>query len=81
MDNGEDCEFLCKEFKFGTSSEMFIGKLSQYFKFLNKIKWILKKYGSGIELEDKNPSNELFIEEINYPEEFFMDTEFNLNLD
>lgn len=35
MENGEDCEFLCKEFKFGTVSEMFIGRLSNYFKFVN----------------------------------------------
>lgn len=37
MNKGEDCEFVCKEFKFGTTSEMFIGRLSHYFEFLNKL--------------------------------------------
>ena len=30
LDKGEECEFLCKEFKFGGESELFIGKLKNY---------------------------------------------------
>lgn len=31
LDEGEECEFVCKEFKFGTTSEMFIGRLTHYY--------------------------------------------------
>ena len=34
IDQGENCEFVCKEFKFGTTSDLFIGRLSKYEEFL-----------------------------------------------
>ena len=35
VEKGLDCEFVCKEFKFGTTSDLFVGRLSKYYKFLN----------------------------------------------
>ena len=63
LEEGEECEFLCKEFKFGTTSDLFIGKLHKYYEFLNNIEKVLKKYDPEIVLDDETPGNELFIEE------------------
>ena len=41
MEKGEDCENVCKEFRFGTSSALFIGRLSDYYKFLDEIEEVL----------------------------------------
>lgn len=43
MEDGEYCEFVCKEFKFGTTSDMFIGKLSNYVQFLKDIENLIEK--------------------------------------
>jgi len=43
MEDGEECEFVCKEFKFGTTSDMFIGKLSHYVQFLKDIENLIEK--------------------------------------
>lgn len=34
LEKGEECEFVCKEFRFGTTSNLFIGKLSEYYEFI-----------------------------------------------
>lgn len=66
---------MCKEFKFGTVSEMFIGRLSHYYEFLNSMKDLLEKYGPGVKIEDKDSQNEFFVDEVEYEDEFFLDVE------
>lgn len=52
MEEGEDCEFVCKEFRFGTTSDMFIGKLSEYVKFLKELETLISQSNNSIN-EDK----------------------------
>lgn len=75
MENGENCESLCKEFKFGTTSEMFIGRLSHYTEFIETMETVLNKYNPDLKLDENEPNNELYMDEWEYPEEFFLDTE------
>lgn len=81
LENGEDCEFVCKEFRFGTTSDMFIGRLSNYYQFLKEIEEVIRKYDPKLKVDENDKNSELFIEEQNYPEEFFIDKEQDLKLD
>lgn len=38
---GENCEYICKEFRFGTSSDLFIGNLERIKGVMEKMKEIL----------------------------------------
>lgn len=60
---------------------MFIGRLSNYYQFLKEIEEVLKKYDPGMKVDENNKDSELFIEEENYPEEFFIDHEQDLKLE
>lgn len=75
VEKGENCEFVCKEFKFGTTGDLFIGKLDQYKDFLNKVEELIKNNNPSSNFEDKKPGDELFIDDTVYPEEFFLDPE------
>ncbi len=75
VEKGENCEYVCKEFKFGTASELFIGKLSNYYEFLERIERVIQKFDPNVTFEDKEISSEFFIEDKMYNEEFFLDTE------
>ena len=44
MERGESCEFVCKEFKFGTPGNLFIGRLSFYWDFFKKLEALLDKH-------------------------------------
>lgn len=80
VEKGENCEFVCKEFKFGTTGDLFIGKLDQYKDFLNKVEELIKNHDGNANFEDKKPGDELFIDDVSYPEEFFLDTEQGITL-
>lgn len=47
VERGEDCEFVCKEFRFGTTSELFIGRLSSYYQFLRELEQMIEKVNKG----------------------------------
>lgn len=51
LENGEDCEFVCKEFRFGTTSDMFIGRLSNYYQFLKEIEEVIRKYDPKLKVD------------------------------
>ena len=75
LENGEQCEFLCKEFKFGTSGNLFIGRLHEYMEFIKQIEDTIKQFGTDIEVEKFQPLDELFIDDKEYTREFFLDWE------
>ena len=65
MDKGEECEFVCKEFKFGGTSELFLGDLEKYLAFLDKVSALLMKHHPELKndpsLDIKNPDSEFYI--------------------
>ena len=76
VEKGENCEFVCKEFKFGTTGDLFIGKVDEYHEFLKTIQEIIKIHDPSLNLDDDNqPGSELYIDNIEYPKEFFVDPE------
>ncbi len=78
IDNGKGCEFVCKEFKFGTTGEMFIGKLDTYLEFLDKVQELLTKYHPEEEntLNLDDPNSEFYIDRtVEDNPNFFRDTE------
>lgn len=81
MEKGEECENVCKEFRFGTSSKLFIGRLTDYYIFLEEIEEVLSKFNPELVQDHKDPKNELYLEKTLYPEEFFIDVEQELDLD
>lgn len=81
IDKGEDCEFVCKEFLFGTTSNLFIGNLREYNQTIKRIQDILNKYDPSLQMDKNQPDSELFRDEIEYPQEFFLDKEQDLGLD
>ncbi len=38
---GKNCEYLCKEFRFGSTSQMFIGNLDQYYHFYQEFERVV----------------------------------------
>jgi len=46
VEEGLECEFVCKEFKFGGTSNLFIGNLKQYINYLDEIQEILTEFGT-----------------------------------
>lgn len=60
-----ECEFLCKEFRLGTSSSMFIGTTSQYSVFYKHLIELIGQHGKQLIHID------FPVEEENYEEDFF----------
>ena len=69
-ERGEHCEYLCKEFKFGSTSELFIGSLKDYFSFFTKLQEVVQTFEGKVH-EDLD--DEFFIDEREFSEEFFAD--------
>ena len=70
VEKGENCEYLCKEFKFGSTSELFIGSLKNYYEYFTTLQRIVQDFDENVhnDLDD-----EFFISPTEYPEEFFAD--------
>ena len=65
--NKNYCYKVCKEFRMGASSNLFIGKLSEYKKLLKKMEEVLKEMTNNSEefnelkISDEEISNEFFL--------------------
>lgn len=70
VERGEGCEYVCKEFRLGTASDLFIGRLSDYHTFFNNLERILTKFNPNFRNEFES---EAVVDEELYPEEFFAD--------
>lgn len=70
VEKGENCEYLCKEFKFGSTSELFIGSLKGYYDYFVTLQRIVQDFDENVhaDLDD-----EFYIDQKEYPEEFFAD--------
>ncbi len=67
-----DCIQLCEEFTLGESSDMFIGKLDQYEKFIENMEEILREFDPSIRVDQ----DDLHIDtEIKYNQKFFISSE------
>ena len=55
-------------------------KLDQYKEFLDQVEELIKNHDGEGNFEDKKPGDELFIDDVSYPEEFFLDTEQGITL-
>ena len=69
-EKGENCEYLCKEFKFGSTSELFIGSLKDYYDFLKVLRDTVQELDGNVR---KDLDDEFFIDEREFSEEFFAD--------
>ena len=65
--NKNYCYKVCKEFRIGVSSNLFIGKLSEYKKLLSKMEDVLKEMTNSkdsfdeLQISDEEISNEFFL--------------------
>jgi len=55
--DGENCEYVCKEFSFGTSSFLFIGDISVYDNFFKKFQSVVLKLKRQTKKESKSENN------------------------
>jgi len=69
VEKGEGCEFVCKEFKMGTASDLFIGRLNDYHEFFNNLERIITKFNPSLRNDFEN---EIVVEDELYPDEFFV---------
>lgn len=70
VEKGENCEFVCKEFRFGGASELFVGKIKKFYEFFKNVEKVITDFNPAIKAEiDK----EFIIDEDDYPHEFFTD--------
>lgn len=65
LKENKNCDFICKEFRFGTSSDLFIGQTDKYFDMYERTRKLLSNYGKGA------VSIDFMIEEDNYQKDFF----------
>ena len=76
VEHGTDCEYICKEFKMGKASDLFIGRLKDYHEFMNNLERIVT---------EKNPSlrggfdDEITIDSEIYSEDFFANDDLDRN--
>lgn len=70
VEKGENCEFVCKEFRFGASSELFMGNLGKFYEFYKNIENVLTKFNPAIE---NDIDGEFKVDEEEYPTELFTD--------
>lgn len=68
VEKGENCEYVCKEFRFGGSSELFIGNLKKFYEFYENVEKLLSDFKTDYEEDEKE---EFKIEEEDYPSDFF----------
>lgn len=71
VERGENCEFVCKEFRFGASSELFMGKMKKFFEFFKNVEEVVTEFNPAIKVDVDNEFN---IDEDDYPSEFFTET-------
>lgn len=50
LSNDEGCDELCNEFRLGSSSSMFVGKLGEYRRVLGEFHRVIKKYNPKAEI-------------------------------
>lgn len=55
LTNGENCESLCNEFRFGATSNLFIGKLSEYRRILENFHRVILKYNPHAQIPVLDP--------------------------
>ena len=65
LKENKHCDFICKEFRFGTSSDLFIGQTEKYFEMYERTRKLLANYGKDA------ISIDFVIEEDNYNKDFF----------
>ena len=67
-ERGEHCEYLCKEFKFGSTSELFIGSLKDYYDFFKKLEQTVKHFDNKV---NEDLDDEFYLDKREFSEEFF----------
>lgn len=70
VENGINCEFVCKEFRFGSASELFVGKIKKFYEFFKNIERVLIEFNPEVK-EDIN--KEFEIDDTDYENQFFTD--------
>lgn len=78
VDKGEGCEYICKEFRLGTASDLFIGKLEDYHTFFNNLERIVTKFNPTLR---RDLDNEIVVDDELYPDEFFANDDSDMNQD
>lgn len=89
VEKGENCEFVCKEFRFGGASELFVGKVGKLYEFFNNLQNILLEYNpalkneidSEFKVDTDDISSEFFTDITNQhdPEVYSLLKDFNLS--
>lgn len=70
LENNEGCDFLCKEFVFGSTSDLLIGDLEQYENFYKGLEEVVEAYDPLMRQQMDNEAN---VSEETYPRQFFFD--------
>ena len=78
LNKGENCEYVCKEYTFGSANNLFLGKLANYLKTIDKLMRLSKNFLNNKKLEINNPSEDDMKFDIkNLDDKFFVVEEKN----
>lgn len=69
LNKGENCEYMCKEFSFGSANNLFLGKLATYLQTIDKLKRISENGGNSSEIRSEDNEN---IDVDNLDDRFFL---------
>lgn len=65
VENNKYCNSICQEFKFGQTSELFLGKLSDYQDFLDNIEQVIKIHNARDKLKKNKEAKIIQLPDLN----------------